>query len=143
MGFRVEKIEEKSGNKFILVIGDDSLSIFDYLGVKAWSGLSVADARRYKESKGDAYIAGWTNELPKGHPDSKYSPYFIFLNEDRLEKKYISQVHESAHLARAIMDYKNITDANEEKYVQLMENCYRSIIAYFDAQNEKKFNLTL
>jgi len=41
------------------------------------------------------------------------------------------------------MDYKNITDANEEKYVQLMENCYRSIIAYFDAQNEKKFNLTL
>ena len=143
MGFRVEKIEEKSGNKFILVIGDDSLSIFDYLGVKAWSGLSVTEGKKYKESKGDAYLAGWTNELPKGHPDYKYSPFFVFLNEDRLEKKYISQVHESAHLARAIMDYKNITDANEEKYVQLMDNCYRSIIAYFDAQNEKKFNLTL
>lgn len=143
MGFRVEKIEEKSGKPFVLIIGDNSLAIFDYLGVKAWAGLSVTEGKRYKEAKGDAYIAGWTNELPKGHPDYKYSPYFVFLNEDRLEKRYISQVHECCHLARALMDYKNITDANEERYVQLVENCYRAIITYFDAQNEKKFNLIL
>lgn len=140
---RVERLETISKYKFILIVGNNSESIFEYLGKEEWSGLSAKEAKAYKETDSDAYIAGWTNELPPKHPDRKWSTYFIFLNKRRLEKKYLSQVHESVHLAKAVMDYPIITDKNEEEFSTIVEHCYRAIIFYFDNNKDGAFKLKL
>lgn len=141
--FKEVKAKLLNGKQYILIVGDSSLSIFEYLGVNKWSGLSVVEGKEYKETKYDAYINAWTNELPKNHPSREWSKYFLFLNKKRLEDKYLSQVHESVHLARCLMNYAEIDDNNEEEYAQTVEQSYRSVVSYFDSENDKKFKFKL
>jgi ADP-ribosylglycohydrolase len=63
---------------FTLLLSDDPCEIFEYYKVDKMHGLSYKECKAYKNTKQDAYIAGWSNLIP---PDFK--KYYMFINLSR------------------------------------------------------------
>ena len=104
-------------NGYQLLIGENSLELFDYFKTEQLHGLSRIEAEKYTDTPEDAYIYGMVNFATK--PDRL--PY-LFLNKRRMGGTYkdiIGMNHEYLHLARLL--FNGITDENEEEAVTFIE----------------------
>jgi hypothetical protein len=119
---------------FELILGENSLALFDHLDTEQVAGLYKADAEKKIDSQTSAFIAGLTNLHQK--------KIFVFLNMLRIRKEPSIMVHESVHMAKIIMTlkylpnvdlfrdpYLNITDENEEEFAETVELVYELIEA--------------
>jgi hypothetical protein len=118
MSYSFYKIEDP---KFLLIIGDNSESIFEFMCAKELAGLKRDDCY---DKTDDSFIAGLVNDMPIFHPLNKYNR-FIFLNRKRLDTGLI--VHECVHLSKLIMN-SDIYDCNEEEFAELTEKLFNKII---------------
>ena len=105
-----------------LLIGDNSVELFDYFRVDELHGLTREAAEVFPDSDDSAYIYGMANYHPLDKNLSMlYKPY-LFLNKMRLNGTYrdvTSLLHEYMHLGRLLA--KEITDNNEESVVTWIE----------------------
>lgn len=100
-----------------LLIGENSMELFDYFGVEELHGLTRQVAEIYPDTPESAYIWGMSNIAPKANK----LPY-VFFNKKRLKGNYTDVtgfLHEYLHLARLL--YKDINDTNEEEVVSWIE----------------------
>jgi hypothetical protein len=112
-----------------LLIGKDSVEIFDYFRVKELHGLTRSEAVAYNETAADAYIFGLANYHPLDKNLSLVFKPFIFINKARLNGTYedvLGLMHEYLHMAQILS--KGINDSNEEGVVTWIENEIKWII---------------
>lgn len=101
--------------KYDLLIGNDSVELFDYFGVNELHGLKRSDAVRYNETNDDAYIAGMTNFNPYDRLLTKNPKPYTFINSKRLKNDFrdITLIfHELMH--QALLQYDWNMDLEEE-----------------------------
>jgi predicted aminopeptidase len=81
---------------YVLLLSYNPCDIFDYYNVNEMHGLNKADCAAHVNSTESAYIAGWTNYVPKasGEYDDD-DPRFIFIN--------LSRCTDTAHTVGLIM----------------------------------------
>ena len=87
-------------NKYDLLIGDDSVELFDYFNVNELHGLKRSDAVNYNETNKDVFIAGMSNYHPSDRLLIKYPKPYVFINTKPLKNDFrdISLVmHEMIH----------------------------------------------
>jgi hypothetical protein len=117
---------------FDLILGENSIALFDHLQTEQVAGLLKNDAAKKIDSETSAFIAGLTNIHQK--------KWFVFLNMKRIRKEPSIIVHESVHMAKVLMTlkylpdidiyrdaYLTITDENEEEFAEMVELVYESI----------------
>jgi hypothetical protein len=110
-------------DKFLLLLGNHSLDLFDYFKVDKLHGLTRKDAMNYNETPEDAYIYGMANYSP-----SDKFPY-VFINLMRLNGTYkdiTGIMHETIHISLLLhnWDIKN----KEEQIVTDAENYANDIV---------------
>lgn len=91
--------------KYDLIIGKQSIDIFNYYNVDKLHGLSKLECIEYDETKKDVYIAGLCNWSP-------HNPLraFVFINTYRFNNTHedVSLVyHEMMHLSLRIHGWKS------------------------------------
>jgi hypothetical protein len=117
---------------FDLILGENSIALFDHLQTEEVAGLLKNDANKKIDSETSAFIAGLTN-IHQGK-------WFVFLNMKRIRKEPSIMVHESVHMAKVLMTlkylpdidvfkdpYLPITDENEEEFAEMVELVYELI----------------
>lgn len=118
--------------KFLLLLGNKSVDVFNYFNVEELHGLYKSQAEKYPETRDDAYIAGFCNYIPK--PNNKYQygdEVFIFINVSRLKnnmKDATLIMHETMHLSLMLHNW-NIKD-KEEQIITDAEKYANEILNY-------------
>ena len=111
---------------YLLLLSYDPCEIFTYFNVAEMHGLNAVDCAAYPNTTEDAYIAGWSNFIPKesgeyNDDDSRY----VFINLSRCTddvNAFGLIMHELMHRSFALHNfnvYKEeeiITWAEEESY---------------------------
>jgi len=106
-----------------LLIGDNSIELFEYFKTEELHGLSRGVAEVYPDTPDNAYIYGMANYHPKDINLTKELKPYVFFNKKRLNGTYkdvTGMMHEYLHLGRLL--FNEITDVNEEQVVQFIEN---------------------
>lgn len=119
-------LDVKKYPKFVLLLGNDSLDVFNYFKVDELHGLTRKAAERYPETKEDAYIMGLTNYSPTVNKLP-----FLFLNLSRFDGSsadHTAVMHECMHLSLLLNDW-DIYDI-EEKIVSDAERMANQILLY-------------
>ena len=102
-------------NKYDLLIGDDSVELFDYFGVNELHGLKRSEAVNYNETNDDLYIAGMSNYHPSDRLLIKYPKPYTFINRKALKNDFRGitlLTHELTH--QALLQYDWNMDYEEE-----------------------------
>lgn len=73
---------------YTLLIGDDSVELFDFFGVDTLHGLTREVAELYGDTNDDAYIAGMSNYHPFDKGLTKFPKPYTFINKKRLKNDY-------------------------------------------------------
>ena len=71
-------------NGYILLLSYNPCDVFEYFNVDAMHGLNFLDCEKHSNTKDSAYIAGWSNFVPKA--SGAYLPNderFVFINLSR------------------------------------------------------------
>ena len=111
---------------YLLLLSYNPCEIFTYFNVKEMHGLNAVDCALYPNTKKDAYIAGWSNFIPKesneyNDNDSRY----IFINLSRCTddvNTFGLIMHELMHRSFALHNFnvhkeeEIITWAEQESY---------------------------
>lgn len=109
---------------YVLLLSYDPCDIFDYYNVEEMHGLSKAECAAHDNSTKSAYIAGWSNYVPKasGEYDDN-DPRFVFINLSRCTDTVRTvglimheMMHESFHLNHDFDEEKLISWAERETY---------------------------
>jgi hypothetical protein len=121
---------------FELILGENSVALFDFLKTEEVAGLYRADALKKVDSTTSAFIAGLSNIFQHRK--------FIFLNLKRVRPDHSVLVHETVHMARTLMTikynpnvdlYKDpyiiIDDSNEEEFAETVEKVYQVVVSEF------------
>ena len=100
----------KKFSKYELIVGTNSVDIFNHFNVSKLHGLTKEAALAYKETLNDAYIMGMCNYSPT----NKF-PY-VFINSNRLKGGYkdaTAIMHETVHLSLLLHNW-NVENKEEE-----------------------------
>lgn len=122
---------------FELILGQNSVALFDFLNTEEVAGLYRTDALKKVDSTTSAFIAGLSNIFQHRK--------FIFLNLKRVRPDHSVLVHETVHMARTLMTIKHnpnvdlykdpyiiIDDSNEEEFAETVEKVYQTVVAEFN-----------
>lgn len=74
----------KVRESYLLLLSYNPCDVFTYFNVEEMHGLSLKECQEYNNTPKDAYIAGWSNFVPK--ESGKYTqsdPRFLFINLSR------------------------------------------------------------
>lgn len=115
---------------YVLLLGDDSVSLFDYFGVEELHGLEKSVALKYNDTEDDAYIAGMSNYHPYDKSLSKSPKPYVFINKKRLKNDYRDVtllMHELTH--QGILQH-NYDMELEELFISWAENEVNYIMKY-------------
>lgn len=115
-------IQKYDRGSYQLLIGENSLDLFNYFKVDKLHGLTREACAIYPDSDGSAYIYGMANYHPLDKNRTFVYKPFLFLNKKRLNGTYkdvTGMLHEYLHLAKLLA--KQITDSNEESVVSWIE----------------------
>lgn len=107
---------------YILLLSYNPADIFTYYGVEQMHGLSLTECMAYDNTKDDAYIAGWSNFVPKESGEySSTDKRFVFINLSRCGSDVETfglimheLMHQSFHMHKE--EEQIITWAEEESY---------------------------
>jgi len=83
-------------DKYDLLLSYNPCDIFIYYKVKEMHGLNLKDCQSYKNTKKNAYIAGWCNYIPNS------DRHFVFINLSRCNNQIETFgliMHELMHLS--------------------------------------------
>jgi hypothetical protein len=132
----VKTLGVKTELDFELILGENSVALFDFLKTEEVAGLYRADALKKVDSTTSAFIAGLTNIFQHRK--------FVFLNLKRVRPDHSVLVHETVHMARTLMTikynpnvdlYKDpyilIDDSNEEEFAETVEKVYQVVVSEF------------
>jgi hypothetical protein len=116
-------------NKYDLLLSYDPCEIFIYYKVTEMHGLNLKDCQNYKNTKKNAYIAGWCNYIPNS------DRHFVFINLSRCNNQIETFgliMHELMHLSFDLHtdEEKIITWAEVESY-----KVYKSIKKFINYTN--------
>jgi hypothetical protein len=103
-------------NSYTLLIGDNSLELFDFFRSSEIHGLKKADAEAFTDTPESCFIAGMANYHPLDKNLTMLYKPFIFINKRRLNGTYkdvLMLMHEYLHMAKILVG-GGITDAQEE-----------------------------
>jgi hypothetical protein len=111
---------------YILLLSYYPCDIFDYYAVEEMHGLTKQECQAHANTADSAYIAGWSNYIPKesGQYEDK-DPRFVFINLSRCTDPVKTTgliMHEMMHQSMWLHDYNLeeeesiITWAEEETY---------------------------
>lgn len=71
-------------NGYILLLSYNPCDVFDYFNVDEMHGLSYKDCEAHANTKDSAYIAGWSNFVPKASGEYlDNDDRFVFINLSR------------------------------------------------------------
>lgn len=111
---------------YILLLSYNPCEVFTYFNVEEMHGLSYKDCEAYANTKDDAYIAGWSNFIPKESGEyTDDDPRFVFINLSRCTDSVSTFgliMHELMHQSFAVHNFdvtkeeEIITWAEEEAY---------------------------
>lgn len=111
---------------YMLLLSYSPCDVFTYFGVEEMHGLNIQDCREHKNTAESAYIAGWSNFVPKESGNYQDGdPRFVFINLSRCTStvKTIGLImHEMMHASLALHNYNIhleediITWAEDETY---------------------------
>jgi hypothetical protein len=100
---------------YLLLLGNDSMELFEYYDVDELHGLNVVDCALYPETKDNAYIAGMSNYSPFDRGFNKIPKPYVFINTKRLQNNFEDitlLMHELMH--QALLQYNWDMDYEEE-----------------------------
>ena len=102
-------------DKYDLLLSYDPCDIFTYYKVSEMHGLNLKDCQNFKNTKKNAYIAGWCNYIPNSNR------HFVFINLSRCNNQIETFgliMHELMHLSFDLHtdEEKLITWAEVEAY---------------------------
>jgi hypothetical protein len=107
---------------YILLLSYNPCNVFTYYNVKEMHGLNIVDCTEYKNTTEDAYIAGFSNFIPKELGEyTNNDPRFIFINLSRCTddlNTFKLIMHEMMHTSLAIHEY-NVN--KEEEIIEWAE----------------------
>jgi hypothetical protein len=120
--------------KYVLLVGNSAVEIFDYYKVDKMHGLNRKDAKAEEIDKkvgNGIYIIGWTNYDPRDKKLTMKSPYkpYLFMNKRHFTNSFrdITAVsHEAMHMAILLFDW-NIKN-REEEVVTLAEEITNKVV---------------
>ena len=111
---------------YVLLLSYNPCEIFNYFNVEEMHGLNAVDCALYPNTTEDAYIAGWSNFIPKESGEyADEDPRYVFINLSRCTddvNTFGLIIHELMHRSFALHNfnvYKEeeiITWAEEESY---------------------------
>lgn len=124
---------------YMLLLSYSPCDIFTYFGVDEMHGLNIQDCREHKNTTESAYIAGWSNFVPKESGNYEDDdPRFVFINLSRCTDtvKTIGLImHEMMHTSLALHNY-NIH--LEEDIITWAENETYEVYEIIKNLNNKK-----
>ena len=122
-------MKEIKRKHYTLLLSKNPCEIFDYYNVEEMHGLSNKECNLHSNTEDDAYIAGWTNYIPKKNKNYKYGdPFFVFINLTRCKTELdtiLNINHEMMHAALMMYDW-NI-NGKEEEIISWAENETRDL----------------
>jgi len=122
----IKKIKRKT---YTLLLSKNPCSIFWNYGVEEMHGLNYKDCVAHKNNTKQAYIAGWSNYVPKENGDYKTGDdFFVFINLSRCTSDFETMLllnHEMMHRAFELYDYD--LENHEEDMVSWAEAETREI----------------
>lgn len=102
----IKKIKRKT---YTLLLSKNPCSIFWHYGVEEMHGLNYKDCVAHKNNTKQAYIAGWSNYVPKEDKDYKTGDdYFVFINLSRCTSDFETMLllnHEMMHRSFELYDW--------------------------------------
>lgn len=101
--------------QYQLLLGKDSMELFEYFDVDTLHGLNVLECALYPEMKHDVYIAGMSNYSPYDVLHMKKPKPFTFINTMRLNNSFEDitlLMHELMH--QAMIQYDWLIDYEEQ-----------------------------
>lgn len=108
----IKKIKRKT---YTLLLSKNPCSIFWHYGIEEMHGLNHKDCIKHKNTTKSAYIAGWSNYVPKEDKDYKTGDdFFVFINLSRCTSDFETMLllnHELMHRAFELYDW----DINKEE----------------------------
>lgn len=119
---------------YILLLSYNPCDIFTYFNVEQMHGLNAIDCNAHANTTESAYIAGWSNFIPKESGEYvNENPRFVFINLSRCTDSVSTFgliMHELMHQSFALHKYnvdqeeEIITWAEEEAYevFKIVEN---------------------
>jgi hypothetical protein len=111
---------------YMLLLSYNPCDVFDYFNVAEMHGLNAKDCAAHENTTKSAYIAGWSNFVPKESGEyTDDDPRFVFINLSRCTddvNTFGLIMHELMHHSFFLHDYNMdreeeiITWAEEESY---------------------------
>ena len=107
---------------YVLLLSHNPCEVFTYFNIKEMHGLSLIECQVYNNTKEDAYIAGWSNFVPKEFGEyTNDNPRYVFINLSRCGTDIETfglimheLMHQSFHMHKDEEDI--ITWAEKESY---------------------------
>jgi hypothetical protein len=110
-------------NGYVLLLSYNPCDIFDYYNVDEMHGLSYIECDAYANTKDSAYIAGWSNFVPKASGDYlNNDDRFVFINLSRCTdpvKTFGLIMHELMH--HSFWRHSYMAEAKEEEIITWAE----------------------
>jgi hypothetical protein len=113
-------------NGYILLLSYNPCDVFNYFDVEEMHGLSLKDCQAHENTTENAYIAGWSNFVPKASGEYiSNDDRFVFINLSRCTDPVRTTgliMHELMHYSFFLHNYniereeEIITWAEEESY---------------------------
>ena len=110
---------------YLLLLSFNPCELFSYFGVRELHGASIKECSMYRNTKNDAYIAGFSNYIPYSDNDDDYEhgdDFFVFINLSRCtnnKETLLLLNHEIMH--RAFERYNWNVAGKEEEMVSWAE----------------------
>ncbi len=111
---------------YLLMLSYNPCEVFTYFNVEATHGLNIIDCEAHANTTESAYIAGWSNFIPKESGEyTDDDPRFVFINLSRCTDSVSTFgliMHELMHQSFALHNFdvtkeeEIITWAEEEAY---------------------------
>ena len=111
---------------YLLMLSYNPCDVFTYFNVEQMHGLNITECNAHANTTDSAYIAGWSNFIPKESGEyTDNDPRFVFINLSRCTDSVSTFgliMHELMHQSFALHKYnvdqeeEIITWAEEEAY---------------------------
>lgn len=123
---------------YTLILSYNPCDIFTHYNVKEMHGLNLEDCKKYNNTSQDAYIAGWSNFIPKQNKDYKNSdPRFLFINLSRCNgdtETFGLIMHELMHHSFGMHNYDM---SKEEEIITWAESESHKVFKIIDKHKRK------
>ena len=121
-------MKEIKRSNYTLLLSKNPCEIFIHFAEEEMHGLSFRECVMYNNTSKDAYIAGFSNYVPKDSGDYKHGdPFFVFINLTRCTSPLETMLtlnHELMHRAFEMYDWDM---SKEEEMITWAENETREV----------------